>query len=485
MHYDLLPSGEGLHITRILPFLSQGGVAQLAVELPTTMQEELKPLLASGDFTAKAQQTSLFYSREGGRWLLLGLGDPLKIHTESLRRSYAQACSTLHSLRTEEVLLYIPQIPKISFGETLKGSVEGLELANYAFTRYKPLDGTLLKKVYIEGSSNESLREAQRIATVVEGVNLARDLVNMNADEVTPQHLAEKALDFTKKHAGVRCEVYTKERLIQESMGLILAVGSGARHPPVLIQLQWQGDPQNKDHTVILGKGVTFDTGGLNLKPTGSMETMKEDMSGAAACLGLLHVIASLQIKKNVTFVIPSVENAIDSHAYKPGDVIRAYNGKTVEVNNTDAEGRLILGDALSYTVAQLAPSRMIDLATLTGGAIIALGHEATALMGNSKELAEQLIASGERTGERLWELPLWDDYRPAMLSDIADLKNAGSGRAASSIRGGIFLKEFVGEVPWVHLDIAGTAYLTDTKRYGVKHATGVGVRLLADWLSK
>jgi leucyl aminopeptidase len=469
----------------VIPFLQGEGAAQPAGPLPAGVLEALAPIWRTPDFAGKLQQTLLWYpdSATESRWLLLGLGEAQKITPEGLRRAYATVCQQAQLLKASEISLLIPKLEKIRPAEVLKHVVEGLELSNYHFGSYKKPENGLVEATYLLEVEPEALQSVQKTVTIVEGVKLARDLVNGNADEVTPQHLAETAQKLARTHAGLECTVFDKERLVQEGMGLILAVGAAAQHPPVLIQLRYRGAPDSSEHTVVLGKGVTFDTGGLNIKPTGSIETMKDDMAGAAAALGLMHVLATSKARCNVTVVIPSAENAVSSHSYKPGDVFRSYSGKTVEITNTDAEGRLLLADALAYARTQLQPTRMIDMATLTGGAIIALGHEVTALMSNNDALAEQLFRAGESTGERCWRLPLYEEYRPAMLADIADLKNSGGGRAASSIRGGIFLQEFVGETPWAHLDIAGTAYLTDSKQYGIKYATGVGVRLLSQLL--
>ena len=265
-------------------------------------------------------------------------------------------------------------------------------------------------------------------------------------------------------------------------MGLLLAVNRASSRDPTFMLIEYKGDPKAHDLTVLVGKGITFDTGGLNLKPTGSMESMKCDMAGAAAVLGVIQAAAALGIKKNITGVIAATENSIGSRSYKPGDVYCGYAGKSVEIGNTDAEGRLILADALAYAVKNLKPSRIIDLATLTGAVEVALGNEAIGLLSNHDVLADLLIRSGSSTGERVWRLPLYEEYKDLLKSDVADIKSTG-GRTAGCITAAIFLHEFVGKTPWAHLDIAGTAYLNEAKRYQPKHATGVGVRLMLSLL--
>ncbi len=231
-----------------------------------------------------------------------------------------------------------------------------------------------------------------------------------------------------------------------------------------------------------MGKGITYDTGGLSLKPTSGMQDMKCDMSGAATALGTIFAAAKIGLKKNVTAIVPSTENCIGSKSYKPGDVYIGYSGKTVEIDNTDAEGRLILADALAYASKKLKPSRIIDFATLTGAIIVALGEETTGMMSNNDELAAQLAKAGEATYERVWRLPLFEEYKQQIKSDVADLKNSG-GRDASSITAALFLQEFIGDFPWAHLDIAGTAHLSKARRYHPKNGTGVGIRLMIEFL--
>lgn len=265
-------------------------------------------------------------------------------------------------------------------------------------------------------------------------------------------------------------------------MGLLLAVGRGSDKEPLLTMLTYTGNPKSREHTILIGKGVTYDTGGLNVKPTGSMESMKCDMAGAATVLGVLATVAALGLKLNVTALVPATENAIGSKSFKPGDVYVSHNGKSIEIGNTDAEGRLILADALSYAVKHLKPTRMIDLATLTGAMDVALGSEATGLFSNDDKLAEQLHKAGESTFERVWRMPLFPEYRDQLRSDIADLKNIGT-RSGGSITAAYFLKEFVDDIPWAHLDIASTAYLNESKRYHPKFGTGIGVRLITELL--
>ena len=248
-------------------------------------------------------------------------------------------------------------------------------------------------------------------------------------------------------------------------MDLLLAVGNGSSCDPALIQLEYRGDPKSKDLTLIVGKGVTFDTGGLNLKPTGHIEDMRGDMGGAAAALGIVKAAAAIKLKKNFVVVIPSTENAIGSKAFKPGDTYRSYLGKTVEIGNTDAEGRLILADALAYGQKKFSPNRILDMATLTGAIVIALGTERSGLFCNNDKFAKLCEKAGEQSGEKVWRMPIDSDYKELFKSNIADIKNCG-GRAGGSITAALFLKEFIlKDTPWIHLDIAATAFLDHPRR--------------------
>lgn len=275
--------------------------------------------------------------------------------------------------------------------------------------------------------------------------------------------------------------VFDRARLEEEGFGGILGVAAGSEEEPRFIVLEYRGAGDDVKPLALVGKGVTFDSGGISIKPAQKMEEMKYDMSGAAAVLGAMQAVARLRPRVNVVALVPTTENLLSGKATKPGDVLRMYSGKTVEVINTDAEGRLILADALAYA-QRYEPRAMIDAATLTGSVVIALGHEAIGLMGNDGDLMDEVRAVGERTGERCWPLPLWDEYRKQLDSDVADVKNVG-GRPAGSITAGWFLKEFVGDVPWVHLDIAGTAYRDEPASYLRKGPTGIPTRLFIEWV--
>jgi len=311
---------------------------------------------------------------------------------------------------------------------------------------------------------------------------LARDLVNAPGNIKSPVFLTEQA-QAAAKESGLTCKVLGQKELAKEGCGALLGVAQGSEREPQMIILEHNGGTKGKAPVALVGKGVTFDSGGISLKPGEKMDEMKMDMAGGAAVIGTMLAIALLKLPINVVGVVPAVENLPSGTAYRPGDILTSLSGKTIEVLNTDAEGRLILADALTY-VKRYQPELVVDLATLTGACIIALGHHATAVLGNDQKLIDSLLAAGEASGERLWQLPLWDDYDPLIKSDVADVKNTG-GRAAGTITAAAFLKKFASDFHWAHLDIAGTAWRDQNQPYIPKGGTGVGVRLLVAFLQK
>jgi len=434
------------------------------------------------DFKGKKGECLFVYTKTK-RLLFLGLGETTKCQEETLRQSVASIAFACQQKHLKNVSIVFPTIPKIESQAIAKAMVEGILLCNYTFDRYKSKKEThLIEKIGWIGIDQKALKTAKETLCIMQGVHLARDLVNTNADDSAPNELVKQARLLVKKSKALRLQVLDRAKLVREKMGLLLAVSRGSACDPALIVACYEGAPKSKDVTVLVGKGVTYDTGGLNLKPTGYIETMKSDMGGAAAVLGTLSAVADLKLPINVIGVIPATENAVGSKSYKPGDVYTSFSGKTVEIGNTDAEGRLILADAIAWSVKNLKPSRIIDLATLTGAIVITLGEEASGLMSSDDALAKDLEEAGLRTYERVWRLPLFEEYCEQLKSDIADIKNIG-GKEAASITAALFLKEFVGKTPWAHLDIAGTAYLTKPRRYHPKNGTGVGVRLLVEYL--
>jgi len=309
-------------------------------------------------------------------------------------------------------------------------------------------------------------------------------LINDNADTVTSEFLEKAVKDIIRGNKNIRLEILNRKELKAKGLNLHLAVNQGSNKEPKLIIVRYEAGAKNEDYTAFIGKGMTFDTGGLNLKPTGSIESMKIDMSGAATVCGLLKNVLALGIKKNLLFVLGIAENSIGSAAYKPGDVITGYAGKSVEIGNTDAEGRLVLADALSYVVKNYKPAKMIDLATLTGACVVALGFDYTGLFSYSDELADQLLKAAQETDDRAWRLPVYTELKEYIKSPIADLKNISSVKGGGASTAAEFLHQFTEGTTWAHLDIAGSSFTEGAGRMYYGHgATGAGVRLLTNYL--
>jgi leucyl aminopeptidase len=336
--------------------------------------------------------------------------------------------------------------------------------------------------------NSDSLRfqsVAEKTNLIVEAVNFARDISNLPPNDCPPAHLASIAVSLAQDY-GMKVRVMDRYELENMGMGGIVAVGKGSNNPPKLIVLEYTGanDPQQKPY-LLVGKAVTFDTGGISIKPSEKMDEMKFDKCGGCTVLAVIRAVASMKLAVNVVGIVPSVENMPSATSYRPGDIIRMYNGKSVEVLNTDAEGRMILADALAYGIVTHNPKAVIDLATLTGAAVIALGANVAVVVGSNKQLVDRLRKLSDKTGEKMWELPLYDEYHEQIKSTYADIKNIG-GRPGGAITAAAFLSNFVNDVPWVHIDIAGTAWMqegTHEKSYNHKGASGFGVRTLVKLL--
>jgi leucyl aminopeptidase len=496
--FTVAPKLEKRPIADLLvwPYYAEKKQAKAALELGSAFQTLAGAPLSLRDFAGKEGELLFLYltGQPEKRLLLLGLGAKEKVTTETLRRAYSALAKACHQRKIRSINLLVPEMAALSREAVWRGMVEGLLLTNYTFDKLKvdtvrEQPAVLLQKIGLVGAPKQALELAKKLALICEGVYLVRDLANSNADEVTPRHLMQVTEKMAKSLPRTKVTLLDKARLTKEKMGLLLAVGQGSIHEPALICLEYnpfsKTNAKGKDHTIIVGKGITYDTGGLNLKSSG-METMKGDMAGGAVALAVVLIAAQLKLPVHLTAVVAAAENSVSARSYKPGDVYISYSGKTVEISNTDAEGRLVLADALSYAIKKLKPTRLIDVATLTGGVDVALGSEATGLLANNDALADSLIRAGSETFERLWRLPLHEEYKELLKSDVADMKNA-AGRSASPITAAMFLKAFVDQaphpIPWAHLDIASTAFLNEAKRYQPKFATGVGVRLLIEFL--
>lgn len=467
----------------VVPFFKTKKGAELAINIPD-LKGVIHPILKAGDFSGKEGATMLAYltGKNEKRLLLLGLGAEKTLTEEGLRKAYAAAMKRCQDKKWLHVNFVLPKSDKL---DVARAVAEGVALTSYVFDEWQSKDNKKpfhVKKAVLVGTRDQGI--CKKTLGILTGVNLARNLINRNALDVTPQTLGAEAKKMARSFSSVKASVLTKKQLEKEKMGLLLAVGSGGRIDPALVVVEYRGDPSSDDLTMVVGKGITFDTGGLNLKPTNFIEDMRADMGGAAAALGLIQAAASIKLKANIVAIVPTTENAIDAHSYKPGDVYRSHAGKTVEITNTDAEGRLVLADALSYGQKYYQPDRIIDLATLTGAVIIALGDLRAGLFSNNDKLAKLCEKAGEATGEKVWRMPLDPEYKALLKSNIADIKNAAGKRLAGSVTAAIFLKEFIQKkTPWIHLDIAGTAFLDQARDYHLSQATGSGVRLLIELL--
>jgi len=442
---------------------------------------ENKPLLP--DYDADKNAIAVRYDA-GNTLIYAGLGNASACTVHTIRTAAAKAVQKAIDIKRQSVSLLLPPTSLVGPAGPY-ACLEGALMGSYFFAKYKSEKPAVMQSIDCVGGAltAAALRRAETISSCV---NYARDLTNDNADVIYPERLAREARAIARL-PGVKATILNEKEIKSKGLGLLEAVGRGSPYPPRLIILEYNGASRLSGKTAIIGKGITFDSGGYDLKPVGSIEDMKEDMAGGATVLAAIKCLALLKAKVNVIGVVSSAHNAIDGRSYFPGDIYRSFAGKTVEITNTDAEGRLVLADAISYCQKMYHPSRMVDLATLTGGILTALGEFVAGLFSNNDALAHDLSAAGEATFERLWRFPIYTEYCESMKSDLADLRNTSKFKKgyASSITGAAFIQEFVEGIPWAHLDIAGTATNAGDSRGEVpKYATGFGVRLLIEWLS-
>lgn len=452
----------------------------------------VQEVLNLGDFKAKLKNSSVLYTN-GAIWsprlLLVGLGSFEALTVEKIRQAAGHTARHARDMGLKTVAFPVAAEAQ---GDWIQAAAEASCLSLYQFKAHKTESGEddedkglesitfLVESGFGKSAVEHAVARGQTIAS---GTTLARDLSNQPGNHLTPTRLAEKAQEVAEA-TGLNCEVFDKATLEEKGFGTLLAVAQGSVEEPRFVILDYTPEGEEQDTVALVGKGITFDTGGISLKPGSKMGDMKHDMSGAAAVIGAMQVIGHLKPNVRVIGVIATTENMPSGTAIKPGDVVTSYGGKTIEILNTDAEGRLILADALGWT-AQYNPKGVIDLATLTGAVITCLGHVAAGAMGTDTALMDKVKAAAEKTHERVWELPLWDDYDEGIKSKVADVQNIGDG-TAGTIAGGAFLKKFAEGYPWVHLDIAGTAWGMKGSTYIPEGASGYGVRLLVqlveDW---
>jgi leucyl aminopeptidase len=436
-------------------------------------------LFASGEVAGKALELTLLHHAPGvraTRVLLVGAGKPDRFDPAGVRRLTGAAVRHLKAKSVKKIAFVLD--PEFEGAEFASAAVEGALLGDFEPDRYKTGDDKKSLDTFIVAGDTSQLQAAvDRGRILAEAQNFSRALVNEPANLLTPLGMADAARKMAAEF-GLEYETLDRDAMQKLGMGSLLGVAIGSAEPPVLIVLRYRpANPRAAAHLGLVGKGVTFDTGGISIKPADGMEKMKYDMAGGAAMIGAMRAIAQLRPAIPVSAYIPCVENMPGSRAQRPGDIVTAMNGKTIEVINTDAEGRLILADALTYARRQ-GCTHLVDAATLTGAVVVALGHLNVGLFANEDGMRDRVLAASKAEGERMWPLPLEDDYKEYLKSGFADIANVG-GRWGGAITAAVFLKEFAEETPWVHLDIAGTAWLDDTKPYLAKGPTGLPVRTL------
>jgi leucyl aminopeptidase len=449
----------------------------------------ISTLIKQGDFKGELFECLLLHTQgtlAARRVLLTGLGKRGEFDLEKWRGAASKAGQFIRNSGIKQFAFPVKALEGHSEAELAEAFVTGLLLGIYQFNEFKTLDRDKIReieKVTLLGENEkemEFIRDGLRIGqTISEAVYLARDLVNGPSNEVTPAFLAEKAKQIAKDH-GMEIQVLEVSQAETMGMGAFVAVAKGSQEPGKFIVLEYNKG-KGFDTIALVGKGITFDSGGISIKPSENMDRMKDDMSGSAAVLATLQAASNLMLPFHLVGIMPATENLPGGKAYKPGDILKTLSGQTVEVISTDAEGRLILSDALTYSL-RYQPKAIIDLATLTGACVIALGDDVIGLFGNDDALLKRIEEASSKTGEKAWRFPLWDEYFEYLKSDVADFKNVGT-RAAGAIIGGIFLNKFVEKTPWVHLDIAGPASIAKERPYIPKGGTGAGVRLLIQLL--
>lgn len=452
---------------------------------------QISTLIAGGDFTGKFKQTAILYPTSGisaTRIILVGLGKQADFSLDRVRIASAVATKEAEQRGVKHLatIAHGGGIGDLNIEQAAQATVEGAILGTYQFTTYKTGEAPTnkleqLTLVEFDTSKQTDIQTgAQAGQHIAEGVCLARHVGNTPGNDLPPAVLAEQINNMANT-VGLSCEIFDEHRIQAEGMGALSAVGQGSSRPPRFIILEHKGQNPTANPIILVGKGITFDTGGISLKAGDGMWDMKFDMCGAAAVIGAMQTVAKLNLPTRVIGIVTSAENMPDGNAYRPGDILKPLGGKTVEIRSTDAEGRLALIDALAY-IKRYNPAAAIDLATLTGACVTALGNDASGLMGNNNDLIQAIHQAGNRTGEIAWHLPILEGHRNQIKGDYADLKNSG-GRPGGALTAGAFLEAYVDNYPWAHLDIAGTAWTNTTKPDTPIGATGVGVRLLIDYL--
>jgi len=481
MKVDIVREPNLSKIDHLFVLLAEGAVA--GDNVPAQIRKGVERVRFGG----RSDESITILTADGHKISLIGLGKQDGITLRSIRAAITGSARIARKQRDAHIALYLPyDLPGLDVEETARYVADHLAQADYKYDAYItvrkdggkfPVAGTVIARQELDKKRVRDLAETARAVT--EAVTTVRDLGNSPANIMTPERLAERAEEVCKE-VGVKCTVYGKREIQRMKMGGLIAVNRGSDLDPRFVVMEY-APKRAKQHVALVGKGITFDSGGISIKPSEKMEEMKFDMCGAAAVVGIIEAAAKLELQVKITAVFAATENLPSGSAYKPGEIITMMSGKTVEVVNTDAEGRMVLADALHY-VCKLKPDHVIDYATLTGACVVALGAEAAGLFSNNDELAQKLIQAGERAGERLWRLPAWDEYKELIRSEWADMKNSG-GRWGGAITAAVFLKEFVDCPSWAHLDIAGTAYAESENAREARGASGAGVRVTIEFL--
>jgi leucyl aminopeptidase len=479
-------------------FEDHAGLGQNAAAINQLLGGQISQIISDGDFKGKAKELALLYSAAAGgaakRVLLVGLGKEAKFDVEAIRVAAGTAARRARELGVKKFSteVVVAELMKVSLVDAVQAVVEGASLALYEFTELKSdtsNDAKKVEEVTIMLSDSSGLKDAEMGLeagkAIVNGTSLTRDLVNWPGNYATPTFLAQQAQLLAEK-TGLTCQVLDEVEMKALGMGGLLGVSAGSAQPAKFIILEHNANRADLDTIVLVGKGVTFDTGGISIKPADDMDRMRSDMAGGAAVMGAMLAVATLALPLHVVALVPATENMPGGRALKPGDILRAMNGKTIEVINTDAEGRLILADALCYA-ARYNPKAVVDIATLTGARTVALGDQAIGLFSNDDGLVQRFVVAGQKTYERVWQLPLFEEYADNLKSFAADMKHQG-GKGGGACIAAAFLNKFV-SYPWVHLDVAGLVSTENERPYTPRWATGLGARVLTqflrDWAGK
>ena len=481
MHVDIVRDPKLSKLDHLFVLLAEG--ARDGLRLP----EYVRKAVRDAKFEGRSEEVLTILNGEPRKLSLIGLGSADKLTQRNVRAALATAGRTAKKLRDAKIAVLFPYpLPNFDDEQTALFVADHLSQSDYKYDAYitvkKDQPRIAIDAIVIapESIAPKRAKELSELAHALhDGITTTRDLGNTPANVMTPERLADRAAEVCKA-VGVKCTVYGLREIERMKMGGLIAVNRGSDLEPRFVVMEYSGK-RAKKHVALVGKGITFDSGGISIKPAEKMEEMKFDMCGAAAVVGVMEAVAKLALPVKITGIFAATENLPSGSAYKPGEIITMMNGKTVEVVNTDAEGRMILADALHYA-SEREPDHILDYATLTGACVVALGSEAAGLYSSDDELARKLIEAGERVGDRVWRMPLWDEYKELIRSEWADMKNSG-GRWAGANTAAIFLKEFVDCPSWAHLDIAGTAYAESENAREARGASGAGVRVTLEFL--